>query len=87
MPRWAMVIDLDKCTACGSCVVACQLENNQPYIEEEEYKKSRAISWMKILTEVEGEYPHPKIKFTPRPCMQCDNPPCVRVCPVHATYL
>lgn len=87
MPRWGMVIDLDKCTACGACVVACQVENNEPFVEEKEYKKDRGISWMKILRETEGEYPNVKMKFIPRPCMQCDNPPCTRVCPVYATYL
>lgn len=87
MPRWGMVIDLDKCTACQACVVACQEENNVPFIEEGEFRKSRAISWMKILTETEGTYPEVKTRYLPRPCMQCDNPPCTRVCPVHATYL
>jgi menaquinone reductase, iron-sulfur cluster-binding subunit len=87
MPRWGMVIDLDKCSACGACVIACQTENNVPFIEEKEFQKGRAISWMKILTETEGEYPHVKMKFLPRPCLHCDNPPCTRVCPVNATYL
>jgi len=87
MPRWGMVIDLDKCTACQACVVACQVENNVPFIEEPEFGKSRAIAWMKIIASMEGDYPNVKMHFIPRPCMQCDNPPCTRVCPVHATYL
>ncbi len=87
MPRWGMVIDLDKCTACQACVVACQVENNVPFIEEGEYRRSRAISWMKILTETDGTYPDVRMQFIPRPCMHCDNPPCTRVCPVHATYI
>ena len=87
MPRWGMVIDLDKCTACQACVVACQQENNVPFVEEGEFRRRRAISWMKILREIEGSYPELRARFIPRPCMQCDNPPCTRVCPVHATYL
>ena len=87
MPRWGMVIDLDKCTACQACVVACQQENNVPFVEEQEFVRRRAISWMKILREIEGSYPELHARFIPRPCMQCDNPPCTRVCPVHATYL
>lgn len=87
MARWGMVIDLDRCTACQACVVACQVENNVPYVEESEFKRRRAISWMKIVSETEGSYPNLRTRFIPRPCMQCDNPPCTRVCPVHATYL
>lgn len=87
MPRWGMVIDLDKCTACQACVVACQVENNVPVVEEKEYRRRRAMSWMKIVSETEGSYPDVSQRFMPRPCMMCDNPPCTRVCPVHATYL
>jgi molybdopterin-containing oxidoreductase family iron-sulfur binding subunit len=68
-------------------VVACQVENNVPFIEEKEYRRSRAMAWMKIISETEGSFPDVKTRFIPRPCMQCDNPPCTRVCPVHATYL
>jgi len=87
MPRWGMAIDLDKCTACQACVVACQVENNVPFVEEGEYRRMRSMSWMKIITETEGSFPDARMRFMPRPCMQCDNPPCTRVCPVHATYL
>jgi menaquinone reductase, iron-sulfur cluster-binding subunit len=87
MPRWGMVIDLDKCTACQACVVACQVENNVPFIEPEQYRRGRAMSWMKIIRETEGTFPDVKTRYIPRPCMHCDNPPCTRVCPVHATYL
>ncbi|MDH5751810.1 MAG: 4Fe-4S dicluster domain-containing protein [Deltaproteobacteria bacterium] len=87
MPRWGMVIDLDKCTACQACVVACQEENNVPFIEHEEFRKSRAISWMHMLSETHGEFPNAETQFLPRPCLQCDNPPCIKVCPVRATYI
>src|SRR3989304_4551015 len=87
MARWGMVIDLDKCTACQACVVACQQENNVPFVEQGGVVGRRSISWMTILRETEGSYPDLRTRFIPRPCMQCDNPPCTRVCPVHATYL
>lgn len=87
MPRWGMVIDLDKCTACQACVVACQVENNVPTVAEPEYRRRRNISWLSILRETKGTYPDVSMRFLPRLCMQCDNPPCTRVCPVHATYL
>lgn len=86
MPRWGMVIDLDKCTGCNACVVACKAENNIPPADPERIGPNRDISWIELLTIVEGEYPNVKRRVIPRPCMQCDNPPCTKVCPVYATY-
>ncbi|RMD88331.1 MAG: 4Fe-4S dicluster domain-containing protein [Calditrichaeota bacterium] len=86
MPRWGMVIDLDKCTACGACITACKEENNIPQVKPEEAAKGRAISWMDMVIEIEGKFPEVKVRYLPRPCMHCDKPPCTKVCPVHATY-
>lgn len=86
MPRYGMVIDLDKCSACGACISACRSENNIPVIEQEDSARGRSIFWMEIIPMVEGEFPHAKIHLLPRPCMQCEHPPCVKVCPVGATY-
>jgi molybdopterin-containing oxidoreductase family iron-sulfur binding subunit len=83
--RWGMVIDLDRCTACQACVTACQVENNIAPPTPEVAAVGRAIRWMDILPHVEGEYPRVKLRLLPRPCMQCDNPPCIKVCPVGAT--
>ncbi len=86
MPRYGMVIDLDKCSGCGACISACRAENNVPIVGEEESTRGRAIFWMDLVPIIEGEYPEVKIQLLPRPCMQCSHPPCVKVCPVGATY-
>ncbi len=86
MPRWGMVIDLDKCTACQACSVACRMENNVPFAGQKQAELSRAKWWHKVLLFEHGEYPHVRIEFIPRPCQHCDNPPCVNVCPVGATF-
>jgi len=76
MPKYGMVIDLDKCYGCRACMVACKVENNTP---ENHF-------WMYMFRLEEGEYPNSKVSFLPRPCMHCENAPCVKVCPVEARY-
>lgn len=87
MPRWGMAIDLDRCTGCQACVIACKQENNVPFSTPATAEKGRQISWLYIQTEVEGEYPNVKVRFRPMLCQHCDRPPCIFVCPTRATYL
>ena len=75
-PHWGMVIDLAKCVGCDSCTVACKAENRTP----------PGISYNVVLEQETGTYPNVRIEALPRPCMQCENPACVSVCPVKATY-
>ena len=84
--RWTMVIDLDRCTGCQACVVACHAENNVPTVGPEEVTKSRAQHWLRIERYWEGEYPELKARFIPLLCQQCGHAPCEPVCPVFATY-
>lgn len=74
--RWIMVIDLRKCVGCHACTIACVAENKLP----------PGVVYRPVLEEEFGEYPNVTRRFTPRPCMQCENPPCTPVCPVEATY-
>ncbi|BCX03705.1 MAG: 4Fe-4S ferredoxin [Candidatus Roseilinea sp.] len=74
--RWVMVIDLRKCVGCHACTIACVAENKLP----------PGVVYRPVIEEEIGEYPNVTRRFIPRPCMQCENPPCVPVCPVHATY-
>jgi Fe-S-cluster-containing dehydrogenase component len=86
MARWGMIIDLDQCTACGACVAACKVENNVQIVAPAEGDGGRRMHWLRLLTETRGDYPNAEIRIAPNLCMMCDNPPCTKVCPVHATY-
>ena len=52
--KFGMVIDLDKCTGCGSCMVACMSENNVPF-KEDETDKLLSITWMRVYKVSNGE--------------------------------
>ena len=84
--RWGMVIDLDRCTGCQACVVACQAENNIAINEENRVLERRAKTWIRIERYWEGEFPNAKARFIPVLCQHCGNAPCETVCPVWATY-
>ena len=84
--HWTMSVDLDRCTGCGACVVACQAENNLPIVGEDHFRERREIKWLRIERYWEGEYPNVKLKFLPMLCQQCDQAPCETPCPVAATY-
>ena len=85
MPHWGMVIDLDKCTGCEACVVACRTENNIPIAGEQQTAAGRQINWIRVERYWEGEYPNIKARFIPVLCQHCDAAPCEPVCPVYAT--
>ena len=74
--RWVMVIDTRKCVGCHACTIGCVAENKLP----------PGVVYRPVVTEERGEFPNININFTPRPCMQCEAPPCVPVCPVEATW-
>jgi Fe-S-cluster-containing dehydrogenase component len=84
--KWTMVVDLDKCTGCSACVVACHAENNVPVASKDEVIRGRGMHWMRIERYWEGEFPDVKARFIPVFCQQCGKAPCEPVCPVYASY-
>ena len=85
--RWAMAIDLDRCTGCEACVVACFAENNVPVMGAEAAVLGRYMGWLRIERYLGDEPGGPlDVQLLPMLCQQCTNAPCETVCPVYATY-
>ena len=85
-PRWAMAIDLDRCTGCSACMVACQAENNIAVVGPEQVTKGRLIQWIRIERYWHDPAHPEQATFLPMLCQQCGNAPCEPVCPVYAAY-
>jgi Fe-S-cluster-containing dehydrogenase component len=84
--RWEMIIDLDRCTGCEACVVACHAENNIATVSPKEAARGRTMHWIHVERSWEGEYPNIRVRFQPVLCQQCDAAPCEPVCPTYASY-
>ncbi|MCA4897301.1 MAG: TAT-variant-translocated molybdopterin oxidoreductase [Bacteroidota bacterium] len=94
---WGMAIDLNTCTGCAACVVACNVENNVALVGKQEVINRREMHWLRIdryyssdalpgsYKEMEIASDNPEVTFQPMMCQHCNNAPCETVCPVAAT--
>ncbi len=86
--KWEMVIDLDRCTGCSACVIACYAENNIAVVGKTRVIQGREMSWLRIERFFEHNPKTDSVQtyLFPQMCAQCDNAGCEPVCPVSATY-
>jgi molybdopterin-containing oxidoreductase family iron-sulfur binding subunit len=86
--HWGMSVDMNTCTGCSACVVACNAENNVSVVGRKQIAKAHEMHWLRIDRYFSGNWEDAnsiQTVFQPMMCQHCDNAPCENVCPVNAT--
>lgn len=87
MKKWNMIIDVAKCHDCNNCFLSCKdeyIENDfPPYSIAQPWHGHR---WMNIMRKERGQYPMVDVAYLPKPCMHCDDAPCIKVAKNGAVY-